>query len=266
MMTIPSFPNPGERITATFMRELMRFIRAIRPIKGPGINLAEGPDGTVISLSAETKPKKKHHRPFEVVGSSGDDYKFAIYVPEHVVAIGKENDIDPDGITEIDDAEDWYMLDDEDEVRSSGKTLYLIAYDDKTAEFKFEIPDSDSGSASEDHKIVGILPIAELKTQAVGQTTVGCVVRQLACHPFSVGTGGGDFKLPIRGDAPEELDDDQMVVAKRFDTAEHQLQVKVRGLEIETIDGEDYVVALTPASEWLMIDGGQAVAHVSHDY
>lgn len=207
MMTIPAFPNPGDRITATFMRELMRFIRAIRPIKGPGINLAEGPDGTVISLSAATKPKKTHHRPFEVIGSSGDDYKFAMYVPESVVTIGDEI-VSPTGITEIEGADGWYKLDDEDDVSSDGETLYLVIRDDATAAFTFDptgdSSDDDSDSSDEDSDssdddsessadVIAVLAIAELAVQTHNadtddELTVGIVKRQLACHPFAIAT------------------------------------------------------------------------------
>ena len=192
MINIPAEPKPGDRISANFIGALIRCIRALRPLQGPGIKLAEGPNGTTISIAADDRPKKRHHRPFEVAGSDEDDYKFAIYVPDNVVSIGEEI-VTPTGITAISGADDWYSLDDEDDVDDSGSTLFLIAYDDKSAEFTFDLDGAvnAAGSSSSEKKIVAVLAIAELMTQTLGENTVGVVKRQLACHPFTAGKGGG---------------------------------------------------------------------------
>ena len=147
------------------------------------------------------------HRPFEVAGSGGDDYKFAIFVPDNVVAIGEEI-VTPDGITAIPDTDGWYMLDDESDVSEDGSTLYLVAYDDGSATFTFDLEEA-AGESEEDPKILAILPIAELKTQSVGQKTFGVVYRQLACHPFAVSLGGGanpdDASIDIDKDGKTEF-------------------------------------------------------------
>lgn len=149
-------------------------------------------DGSGIGFEPlpENLRARIRHRPFEVAGSGGDDYKFAIYVPANVVAIGEEI-VTPDGITAIPDTDGWYKLDDESDVSEDGSTLYLVAYDDGSATFTFDLEEA-AGESEDDPKILAILPIAELKTQSVGQKTFGVVYRQLACHPFAVSLGGGD--------------------------------------------------------------------------
>ena len=44
-------PNAGEKITATAARQLVRAVRAARPLQGPGTRLARTPRGTVVSLA-----------------------------------------------------------------------------------------------------------------------------------------------------------------------------------------------------------------------
>lgn len=64
--------------------------------------------------------------------------------------------------------------------------------------------------------------------------------------------------IPIEGNAPTVLGDNQQIVAMRYDKDDtHSLQVKVRGLGVDN----NRVVSVTPASDWLTITNGTAVAH-----
>lgn len=49
MRTCPAEPSAGDRISASWMRELVRYIRSITPLAGPGIKLSAGPNGTTLS-------------------------------------------------------------------------------------------------------------------------------------------------------------------------------------------------------------------------
>ena len=195
MSACPQLPQPGDRVSAGLTREIIRYERENAPVQGPGVSLARGPNGTTISLSGETKPKRPPHFPFEVAGSSESHYKFAVFVPEGAVTIGGTV-ITPTGITAITgelDVSGWYKLDDEDQVTNEEAMLYLIAYDNQTAKFSFDIDGAGatSGSASAP-SIVSVLPIAVLSVQEIGeQSSVGVVHRQLARHPFTVDVGEG---------------------------------------------------------------------------
>lgn len=205
MSACPQLPQPGDRVSAGLTREIIHYERENAPVQGPGVSLARGPNGTTISLTGEMKPKRPTHFPFEVAGSSESHYKFAVFVPEGAVTIGGTV-ITPTGITAITgelDVSGWYHLDDEDQVTDEEAMLYLIAYDNQTAKFSFDIDGAGatSGSASAP-SIVSVLPIAVLSVQEIGeQSSVGVVHRQLARHPFTVGVGGGgevyDSKVTI---------------------------------------------------------------------
>lgn len=193
-MSFPAPPNPGDRISASLLREIIRCLKANTPIQGPGILLARGPNGTTVSLADAPCPKKSTPRPFEVHGSDSDDYKFAIYVPANVVSIGGSI-VTPTGISALSGATDWYSLDDEDDVgEDDEQTLWLVAYDNDSAEFTFDL--SSAVNSSSQRSVVAALPIAVLTTQTLGETEVGGVVRQLARHPFVVSkssSGGGSI-------------------------------------------------------------------------
>mgnify|MGYP003301389202 CR=1 FL=1 len=48
MRTVPPFPNPGEKITATLLREILRELRANTPLEGTGTRMQRTPNGTHI--------------------------------------------------------------------------------------------------------------------------------------------------------------------------------------------------------------------------
>ena len=203
-------PDKGRPMTATWGASVAKRLNAIGSVGSARMLLFDGDTGTGFEPLPENLRARVRHRPFEVAGSGGNDYKFAIYVPANVVAIGKDIVV-PDGITAIPDTDGWYKLDDKSEVSEYGSTLYLVAYDDRSATFTFNLEDKD------EPKILAILPIAELKTQQVGQKTFGVVYRQLACHPFAVSLGGGanpdDASIDIDKDGKTEFfhfkDDEQ---------------------------------------------------------
>lgn len=187
-------PVKGRLMTAAWGASVAKRLNAIGSVGSARMLLIDGETGTGFEPLPENLRARIRHRPFEVAGSGGEDYKFAIYVPDNVVAIGEEI-VTPDGITAIPDTDGWYMLDDESDVSEDGSTLYLVAYDDGSATFTFDLEEA-AGESEDDPKILAILPIAELKTQSVGQKTFGVVYRQLACHPFAVSLGGGSSPTP----------------------------------------------------------------------
>ena len=175
-------------------------------LNSPGISgtsgmLSRDGCGVGFDMLPANLRSRNHLRPFTVVGTSEDDYKFTIFVPDNVVSIGGSI-VTPTGITAVPDTDGWYTLDDESDVDENGSTLYLIAYDDESAEFSFDIDGgaAGGGSSSSEKSVVAVLPIAELKTQELGEKTYGIVTRQLACHPFAIGSVSGS------GDDPDEDD------------------------------------------------------------
>lgn len=201
-------PDPvrGEDILP-WAKSVTDICRRVGSVGSPRSLTRDGSGGSGFEPLPENIRARIRHRPFEVAGSGGEDYKFAIYVPDNVVAIGEEI-VTPDGITAIPDTDGWYMLDDESDVSEDGSTLYLVAYDDGSATFTFDLEEA-AGESEEDPEILAILPIAELKTQSVGQKTFGVVYRQLACHPFAVSLGGGanpdDASIDIDKDGKTEF-------------------------------------------------------------
>ena len=55
MRTCPAEPSAGDRISASWMRELVRYIRSITPLAGPGVKLSTGPNGTILSCVQASK-------------------------------------------------------------------------------------------------------------------------------------------------------------------------------------------------------------------
>jgi len=51
MMNCPPAPRPGSPISASWAAALVRYIRSITPLQGPGTKFARGPNGTTISTS-----------------------------------------------------------------------------------------------------------------------------------------------------------------------------------------------------------------------
>lgn len=53
MRILPPAPSPGDRVSATLLRELIRYIRASTPIAGPGLKSRVSPNGTILSVAAK---------------------------------------------------------------------------------------------------------------------------------------------------------------------------------------------------------------------
>lgn len=53
MRHLPPSPSPGDRISATLMREVMRYIQASTPIAGRGLSSRNTPNGTILTLASD---------------------------------------------------------------------------------------------------------------------------------------------------------------------------------------------------------------------
>ena len=52
MIDFPREPNPGEKLDASWGARVVRALRALFPMPGPGIDVSTGPTGTTISAAA----------------------------------------------------------------------------------------------------------------------------------------------------------------------------------------------------------------------
>ncbi len=59
MISAPIAPSSGDKISATWMRSLVNYVRAIRPIAGPGVHTRETPDGTILTCPIKPRPAAK---------------------------------------------------------------------------------------------------------------------------------------------------------------------------------------------------------------
>ena len=59
MITPPVEPSSGDRISASWMRSFVRYVRAIRPIAGPGVKSSVTPNGTILSCPLNPRPAAK---------------------------------------------------------------------------------------------------------------------------------------------------------------------------------------------------------------
>lgn len=53
MRTLPPAPSPGDRVSATLLRELIRYIRTSTPIAGTGLKSRVSPNGTILSVASQ---------------------------------------------------------------------------------------------------------------------------------------------------------------------------------------------------------------------
>ena len=87
MIPIPNEPHAGDSVSATKMAELVRFVRATRPIPGPGIKSRVTPNGTILSCSTSARRLSGAHSPtpheFEVRAFLEDpeNLRWMIYLP-----------------------------------------------------------------------------------------------------------------------------------------------------------------------------------------
>jgi len=59
VISAPIAPSSGDKISATWMRALVNYVRAIRPIAGPGVHTRETPDGTILTCPIKPRPAAK---------------------------------------------------------------------------------------------------------------------------------------------------------------------------------------------------------------
>ena len=59
MISAPIAPSSGDKISASWMRALVNYVRAIKPIAGPGIRTLETPNGTILSCPIKPRPAAK---------------------------------------------------------------------------------------------------------------------------------------------------------------------------------------------------------------
>lgn len=59
MISAPIAPSSGDKISASWTRALVNYVRAIKPIAGPGIRTFETPNGTILSCPVKPRPAAK---------------------------------------------------------------------------------------------------------------------------------------------------------------------------------------------------------------
>jgi len=61
MLSLPTLPRPGDKISAKLISDIILAIKARTPINGKGVMLSQGPNGTVISTGE--KKTREHNLP-----------------------------------------------------------------------------------------------------------------------------------------------------------------------------------------------------------
>jgi len=69
-LNIP-YPNPGDKVSAELIREIIRAIRSLIPIPGHNMKISKGPNGTTYSCSVDIA-KKKNEKSFWVAAIKKD--------------------------------------------------------------------------------------------------------------------------------------------------------------------------------------------------
>lgn len=87
MIDLPREPNPGEHLDAFWGARVVRALRALFPMPGPGIRTATGPSGTTISADPPAEPVRNKPMPFDCkLGVAGEGASAAthlfVYVPD----------------------------------------------------------------------------------------------------------------------------------------------------------------------------------------
>jgi len=93
MRTLPPEPRPGEKVSATLLREIIRAIRERTPISGHGIKLSTGPNGTVFSSESGSLTLSSDIKPFSCRYVNQDSIEgipysgWEIYLPDGCVCV-----------------------------------------------------------------------------------------------------------------------------------------------------------------------------------
>lgn len=194
MRLLPPEPSPGDKITAEFVRELIRCIRERQIIKGSGYSISSNANGTVIKFGPET-PKKTSAEPlpYEVrwdstLNSGSGGWK--IYLPtDHLLSYDGDDIATADigGATVIKDANNqdtpWYLLDD---ISSSDDHVWLVLTIDEsngTVDAEFAAAE---GQATTGEKVVNVC-IAELDYNSGPPVTI--TIKQSVVGALHLGNG-----------------------------------------------------------------------------
>ena len=62
MILPPIEPGPGDRVSATWMRKFVRYVRSIAPIAGPGLKSSVTPNGTILRADIPLRREAPHSR------------------------------------------------------------------------------------------------------------------------------------------------------------------------------------------------------------
>lgn len=220
MRTCPAEPSPGDRISASWMRDLVRYIRSIAPVAGPGIKTRATPNGTHLSCdTAVARQKATAPHPYEVRwdGSLDDGAGgWKIYLPtEHLLSYGGANVATSDigGVTCIEDADGndtpWFSF---DEIGTSADHVWLVVTVEKSAgevvsidaEFADEEGEDESeGEGEETETEIVNVCIAELEYTAPEDEGSPPTVKVVQSVVGAVRLGGGSSGPTPDGVTPD---------------------------------------------------------------
>lgn len=169
MIVYPTAPLPGERVSATLIRELIRVMRAITPIQGPGITLRQSPNGTAISATSQTKAPAAavFEHPWKVTASPDG---FCVYLPAKLV-FAENEELEIEGVTESEDRK--FLIDCEADIETETDTfLWISVYRDSDGEMHAKVvldpEDDDDGEISERIASLPIALVNKSETETAG--------------------------------------------------------------------------------------------------
>ena len=116
MNELPFPLGPGDKVTGTWISNLLRAVRRMKPLQGPGISTRVTPDGTVISAAVAAPRAAAPLAPFAVRfhKTEGDpDGQWEIYLPPGCCSVGGSCEpMNPKASEKSghDDDDSWYAL------------------------------------------------------------------------------------------------------------------------------------------------------------
>lgn len=201
MSSLPAEPSFKDKISASWMRDLLRYVRSLTPVAGPGMKVSRGPNGTVFSSAKpaiKTAVAAAPLHPWKVfaVGKSEDvDHFFEIYVPDGSIVVGAK-EVEVEGIEETETPKRFTFACETDVGESS--TLHLVVYRDEEEESEEDEKNYKSVLAvdikeyEDDETVRAIIPIAELAVVEGEEYDKGKVVSQIEKEAIRL----EDFEVP----------------------------------------------------------------------